>query len=330
MNNVNWIFGNYKKDFLWLHIPGIIAVVISQGFLPARTSFEFLLFAFVAKGFLDSGHVYTTVWRTYFHKTERQRLALYIYLPWLLFFMFFCWVYFDLPLLGVTIIYVTLFHNVRQFLGISKWYQKLNSRYDRISNFFLYANCILPIVVYHFRHLPGRGDLYYSGEMAFFHPDFTLEAWTTTIYFLNIAAWIAFETISLCRREWNRLSSVALPTLIYGTSFMLTSNEAAVIFPLVVSHGTSYLALNSMALTRTQKARFSKSAFAVGTVAVTALIFGATEFLFDDYVGDGSTVLTALVSALFLAPLFCHYIFDAFLWKRSHPESSLIYANPQG
>lgn len=325
---MNWIFGDYKKDFLWLSLPAVLAVIFAHAFLPAQSSMKFLVFAFVAKGLLDSGHVYTTVWRTYFHKPERERLALYYYLPVALFVMFFSWIYFEWPLLGAVIIYVTLFHNMRQFLGISKWYQKLNSQYDRWSNYFLYALCILPFAVYHFRHLPRTGDMYYSGETAFFYPNYTLENYASRIYWLHVFAWLVHEGISFRKQqEWNRLTSVAVPAVVYGTSFLLTSNEAAVIFPLVISHGASYLALNALAMERTQLIRWGKYSLAVGAVFGTALFFGSLEFIFDDFKGDDSSTLTAGISALILTPLFCHYIYDAFLWKRSHPESSLIYAN---
>jgi len=80
-----WIFGSFAADFGWLYLPGtiLLAWVILGGVeaLPAAWLFPLLVMVKV----LDTGHTYTTVWRTYLHPTERRRISLYTALPLALF-----------------------------------------------------------------------------------------------------------------------------------------------------------------------------------------------------------------------------------------------------
>lgn len=323
---MKWIFGNFRTDFFWLCLPGLVGVVIGHGLTPVKGSFGFLLFAFFAKGFLDSGHVYTTLWRTFFHRPERSRLSVYWILPPILFLIFTTWIYFGGVFLAAFVIYSTTFHNIRQFYGISRWYQKLNGRMNIISDYFLYSNCLLPFIVFHFMHLNTSDYLYYSGEAQVFYPDFWWEFFFSWVYAFNLMAWAGFEIFAARKGiQWNRVLSVATPSLIYGTSFLLPSSEASTIFPLVMSHGASYFALNSLAMNKTQP-RFPTLKSALLVVAITALIFGTLEFILDDAVTNITKPENALLGGLFLTPAFCHYIFDMWLWKKSHPESRLVYS----
>jgi hypothetical protein len=81
-------------------------------------------------------------------------------------------------------------------------------------------------------------------------------------------------------------------------------------------------------LHRTQKFRFKNSSVALIIVLVTAMIFGMSESWYEEnlvrIVTGHSAIVTAGVVGLYLIPLFSHYLFDAYIWKRTHRESSLI------
>jgi hypothetical protein len=36
------------------------------------------------------------------------------------------------------------------------------------------------------------------------------------------------------------------------------------------------------------------------------------------------SLLSTVIIGLWLTPLFCHYAFDAWIWKKSHRESALV------
>jgi len=57
-----WIGNTPRLDFLWLYLPGLLAIAASFFLHESSSSLTFLVFAFIAKEFLDSGHVYTTLW----------------------------------------------------------------------------------------------------------------------------------------------------------------------------------------------------------------------------------------------------------------------------
>ena len=125
--------------------------------------------------------------------------------------------------------------------------------------------------------------------------------------------------------EWNRIAGIALPALLYGTSFILGSTATEILLPLVISHGAAYLGLIILALDRTQQKRFTlrQASF---LVIITAFIFGALELGIEEQFEGASGPMLAFATSLTLTPLFCHYYFDAFLWRRDHWEAVQVYA----
>lgn len=326
-----WIFGRPSKDAAWLILPGFLAIAAGwvlggNGRSDIASSTWIAIYAFVALGFLDSGHVYATLWRTYFHRPERQRSSIYFYLPPLLFAGFFAWIYGGIPYLGRLVIYSTLYHNIRQFYGISKWYQKQNRRFDRLSDFFLYFLCLAPVIVAHFR-LDTPWISYYTDHDVLFAPSKSLYDIGLIIYGAGLLVWFIFETERLRRyREWNRMLSLAVPAVIYGSCFLLGRYWLEILLPLVVAHGAAYLGLTSLAVSRTkERFDFRKAAF---YIILTALFFGTLEFDFDRGLPGSPDILTSALLAFYLMALFSHYTFDAYLWKRSHPEAVAVYSQP--
>lgn len=322
---MTWILGSLRKDVLWLYFPGLAALCLSFFVIKPSPSTAFLVYTFVAMQFFDSGHVYTTFWRTYFNPEERRRSKMYLYAPLFFFTFFWAWAYFQVPGLVAFIIYATIFHNVRQFFGIHKWYQRLNNRYHSWADMFLYFNCFMPFLIAHFR----TGPLWsydYSDQDLFRYPDTDIHNALLVVYFVGVASWSACEILSLKKnKEWNRLLSAAFPTVLYGVCFLLGRTAAEVVFPLAVAHGVSYFGLTSLALSRTQK-RFRNLHIGIAVVLLTALVFGSLEGIFEEHYLDLSNAMLSPLVAACLTPLFCHYYFDAFLWKKTHPESKEVYS----
>ena len=308
-------------------MPGLLAIILARIIDSDHQPISYLFFAFVATGVLDAGHVYGTVWRTYLNAKEVRRLRLYLFLPIALFLIFFLWLNFSLPLLGAFVVYATIFHNIRQFFGINKWYQKLNGQFSKASDYFVYLLCFIPFVAFHFRSFPPSEFLYYSDEGTFFHPSHLLLQITFVLYGVVLFSWIVFEFLRLKKYgDWNRSLSVLIPGIIYGFSFISAKNEAEVVFPLVAAHGAAYFALSALALKRTQSYRFSSFTTALIGFSLVAFIFGSIEFEWGDPLTESETPFHDLYMSLFLTPLFCHYIFDMFLWTRHHPESKMVFA----
>jgi hypothetical protein len=214
---------------------------------------------------------------------------------------------------------------MRQFYGINKWYQKQNARADRTADFFLYFLCLMPFVAAHF-----RGDSpwasYYSERDLFFFPSAGLHAFALALYSAGVAAWLGYEFLQRRRgrrTEWNRILALATPAVIYGYCFLIGRTWIEILLPLVVAHGAAYIGLTSLAVSRTRNGFAFKKAFVF--VTLTCLFFGAVEFNFDRGLPPAGDLALSAAMAFYLCALFCHYVFDGFLWKRTHPEAALVY-----
>lgn len=324
-----WILGSFKRESAFIYLPGILSVIIAILFPDlGETS---LIYGLLATALIDSGHVYTTVWRTVFYGEERRSHYLYWAFPLLFFVFFTVWYSSNLPYLWSFVVYSTLYHHVRQVYGFSKWYQALNKRSDKVSDYFLYTLSTLPMIIYHFR--PGAVANYYSDKDLFLYPHETIRNTLLLIYASVFSAWIIFE-MKLWRsgvKEINRILSVAFPAIVYAYCFLIGKTFSQVLFPLLFIHGVSYCAVMSQTLYRTQSKRFSTPMIAMIVVIATAFIFGLSESWFEEnFVGlnDGNASwMTAAIVGMSLTPLYCHYAFDAIIWKRNHRESAMVLKN---
>lgn len=324
-----WILGSARFDLLFLTTPALTGLAIALAFPQlGETS---LVYGFVATAVLDSGHVYTTAWRTYLHGPVFKETLLYWFTPLAFLLLFWTWSFTKLPGLWSFVIYSTLYHHIRQTYGLSKWYQTLNRRSDPLSDRFLYTLSLLPVLMYHFRE--GVIGGYYSNADLFLHPHAAILNALSAIYGLILLAWMGYEIHLYGRgvREPNRLLSVALPALVYGYCFLLGQTFTQVLFPLLITHGSAYIAIMATSLNRTQKERFKTPLVALLVLLLTALVFGLTEsWIEESTLGDeyeGQSLLRSFLIALTLTPLYCHYVFDALIWKKTHPEASAIFSS---
>ncbi len=321
-----WILGTFKKEVIFFFLPALFAIAIAMTF--PHLGDESVIYGLLATALIDSGHVYTTLWRTFLHPEERKSSSIYWVFPLAICLFFFMWYYFQLPYLWSFVVYATLFHHVRQVYGFSKWYQTLNKRQDKISDFFLYSLSFGPILIYHFR--PGAFSNYYSTDDLFLFPDSIIFKTLLYVYSMIAVAWILYERRLWIRgtKELNRLLSVAFPACVYAYCFFVGRTFTQLLFPLLFLHGIAYCAVMGLSLTRTRGGWFSNLTLSLTIVAGTAVVFGLFEsFMEGSIVGDNRKLtgfVPSLIVGLYLTPLFCHYVFDAVIWKKNHRESKLI------
>ncbi len=309
-----------------MYLPGLLAVMVAIYF--PLLGEESLLYGLLAMGVIDSGHVYTTMWRTWLHKEEVVTDKLYILFPIAFFFLFTLWFYFELPYLWAFVVYSTLYHHTRQVYGFSKWYQKLNKRQDPESDRYLYFFAYFPMVIYHFR--PGATANYYTEQDLFLYPQPVLRNFLLYFYLMVALTW-GYREWKLWRsgvREGNRIFSVAFPGAVYAYCFLVGVTVTQVLFPLLFLHGVAYFGVMGQSMSRTQK-RFAREGVAILIVLVTAVIFGlmeswAEENVIETVLGD-RPLLNSVIIGLSLTPLYCHYAFDAMIWKKNHRESHLVF-----
>jgi hypothetical protein len=325
---MRWILGSPLKEFLYIYLPAIIGIMIAVVYPQLGETSVF--YALLAMALIDSGHVYTTFWRTFFYPKEMRSHSRYWIAPVLIFMILSTAFFLEVSWFWKFVVYATLFHHLRQVYGLSRWYQSLNGRQDKVSDFFLYALSLLPMLIYHFRS--GLKAYYYSEADLFFFPNQTLQNLFLVVDLLIFCAWILYE-IRLYKKglsEWNRVLSVAYPTLVYGYCFLVGQTITQVLFPLLFMHGIAYIALMAQTLHRTRQERFTSFTYATFVMVGTAVILGLNESWWEEnqlnFHLSGTTFTQSLMIGLYLTPLFCHYVFDAWIWKKSHHESKMIYA----
>ncbi len=320
-----WIFGNLKRELLFLYLPGLLGVAIAC--LDGQIGETSLLYGLLVTAFMDSGHVYTTFWRTHLNPEERNSSRAYWIAPVVIFGGFASWYAFNLPYLWSFVVYASFHHHLRQAYGFSKWYQYLNNSYRKTSDIFLYLLSCMTLLAYHFRS--GVMANYYGENALLMFPDENILRIVTGAFFGALAAWILWE-IRLWQngvREYNRIMSVASPVLVYSYCFFIGETFTEVIFPFTILHAVSYFGIMGQSLERTQKSRFSSFQIALGIVLGTALIFGLMESAVEEHV-LGSTSFESIVVGLYLTPLFLHYYFDSVIWRKNHREAKAFLEIP--
>lgn len=325
-----WIFGSTRKDLFFLVLPGLLTAGLVHIFHPQGLWDEAL--AFFALAFCDSGHVYTTFWRTYANARERNRTTLYWTVPVLVFLFVAIWAYFNMIGLWTFIIFATVFHNYRQFHGILKWEQKINGDKDPWQARFLLALLILPFALFHFRDI----DMEFVLHGAVLHfPNQIILQFGLVAYGVVLAAWV----LKVLRSTFQGTSSapvtlaVMIPSFLYGISFLVGDTIGEILYPLVVAHGFAYMGLMSLTLKRTEIPWRKEFAWWLVIIIGTAFMFGLLEAQFEDWFlplaekTSAADFTLAFLMGIYLTPLLSHYIYDGWLWKSNHHEAALIYKN---
>jgi len=333
---MTWIFGNARRDFLFLIAPGLLGILLSHWTLShLNADFWLPIFGLIILGMIDSGHVYMTIWRTWLHPEERRSNTLYWVAPLAIFIVLIAWLQLGLPFLWTFTVYATIFHHIRQYYGIQRWYQRLNQQDLTASGYFLYLLTFLPVIAFHFRE--GMHAHYYTDHDIVFYPNPFLRNLFIALDVVCFIAWAIFELRRWRQgfREWNRIGSIFFPAAMYALVFLKGETAAEILFPLVLTHGIGYLGMMSLSLQRSRRQIFTNFMKAMFVLIVTAIAFGVFEFYaelewidIDQNYIHGISLLETILIGFYLTPLFCHYLFDAVIWKGNHREASLVYSLP--
>jgi hypothetical protein len=316
----SYILSKTRYDYAFIILPGLISILLLSLFADFEIPLEILaIFAFY---FSDAGHVYTTIWR-YDHKMKHSRLELLF--PLIGFFLlFFLWAKSELPYLWSLVIYATYLHNLRQIYGISRWYQKVNHKFDaKIGNWLFYLLNVTPFVVFHFRS-DFVADHNYPFSSIFFYTDAFLYQVGLVVYIFAWIAWLAYQF------KQGNMKSSCLPvflfplclSLTYAYSFLIATDLYEIMIPLVISHGIAYMALIE------KSHRVLSGPSIILPIVLTAFFGGFFDFFahdgIEEIIGPGDIKVVAI--SLALAFLFTHYYIDTYIWKSTNSDAKKIYS----
>ncbi len=324
-----WIFGAFSFDFFFLLMPGPFILLASLS--PYQTPAINKLLLFICFATFDSGHVYTTFWRTWLHPQERKRLKVYFWGPIGLITFFTLYLWLGIPYLWSLVLYTTVYHYVRQIQGFYRFYGQGLPLKARWEEYLFIAMILSPFIAFHFNKWEKSFSLYSENDL-FFYP-------SETLYQLTLILILFLQTIWICRQlyHWYHRTLNKSQTL-YQLSFSWFYNglflsglfsPEIILMALVTSHALPYEILITKSLIRTRPFAFMKKVkITIFIVSLTALIGGGTEFFLEAQIIDTSNSYLysplsfpkAFLCALYLTPLFCHFLADALIWRRKHPE----------
>ncbi len=318
-----WILGKSYLDLLFILLPGLFGLLVIKIF-PETNALPFgvaILF-FIVKSLIDSGHVYATLWRTLFSKEELLSSKRYLLTPVILTIVIFLWTILQIPYFQFTLFLTVIWHNVRQYYGIQKWYQKINQRKSRYPDLFFNLLVWIPIVL---------APLNLSN-----YPDnkFPPTIFTVGIYLYGVvvASWIFYEILLLQKgiNEINRVLAMAIPIFLIALTCL---DKFLNPIPFLLAHGVPYIAIMTLSMKKIRPTQFNSLAKSLFLILIVVIIFGTIHgqwYKIVDYSSLFSTdeltsPLKTFILRIPLIPLLCHYYWDGFIWTQKHREAKLIY-----
>ena len=316
MNTLSILGSNLKDIFVFYTLP----ILLILGIYVSPTIWNHPILVFVIYLFIDMGHAYSTVFRTYLRKKEIQKIKYWI-IPIITFIVIFYWAYSGTPYLWSFLLYFTFFHHIRQYYGISAWYAK-KQKYDLSKESkHIYLLTVIPFIIFHFRDVVHTA-LYQENELFLFgdtvYTKFLIFGYL--IYFsIQCFKWTINPQIKMMLKI-----SLLYPVVIHVICFLFFKESFKAFIPLLVMHGISYIALVAYSMKKIQKVSYFK-VLPIILSFVFICVF-AENLLLDDYdvfVAPyllKNNILLSSIASIAVLPNLLHYIFDGFIWKKSNED----------
>lgn len=344
-----WIFGK-QRDLAFLFIPvwacWLIAFLLPQNLLTAELPLWYWVIIVLL---IDVTHVWSTLFRTYLDKQERNNHYLILILApivalcalLLLAFGFRDWFWRILA-------YFALYHFIKQQVGFfalysAKWKVKLPTAKIRFDKVVLYISMLYPIIFWHFNHR----NFNWFVQNDFFEFNNSITAYWPAInglYFLLLISWLASE-ISFVKKKGVSINYgriLWLTTTAFNWYLGIVYFNSDMVFTLtnVVAHGIPYLALVVLYQNHKTKTTQKRKWFWLAPIIIigsTALAY-LEEYGWDVFLNHEKTPLfpnplggfelsdsmQAIALAMLSLPQVTHYILDGFIWKNNAKNPHLI------
>ena len=319
-----WILNSFFKDLTFIITPGLWSLILLL-LIPQGNIFHNALLVLLLT--IDSSHIYSTFWRTIFDKKEFKRSKfLYIISPVIIGILLFLWFYLKIPYFWNFIIYLTVYHQIKQAVGLQKWYSKINSYFEKSSTNIMYLVTIFSFLTFHFRTDSVIINFYSPNDVFIFPNDFLFYI---SLFLLigTICYWAIFEMSNIVQDKFY-LNKFLLMFFFMGVQiwcFLFGSNMIEIILPQLVFHAVSYQA--SLVKSVNNLNRYSNIFFKSLSIIFFSLLigFGANQLenILDP--NPNGRLMESLFLALYMIPTLSHHFWDAFIWKKGHPDWFKIF-----
>lgn len=294
---------------------------------------------------VDVAHVYSTLFRTYFHSEARKKWSFLLFIiPITVFFTLFF-----IHKIGATLFfwrilaYIAAFHFIRQQYGFYKIYdRKFNAPNfkKRIDEVFLYSLMLCPLLYWH-THLPRNFEWFLVGDFI----GLNKHLWTVGLCLQAFITFVYFGSEVYFFRNYfniqkNTLFAATATSWMVGIIYF--NSDFSFTLTNTLSHGIPYIAL-VIGTTYLQKPKkqsgtfmnknyiISSTCFVLITIFILAyleeglwdaLFWHEREILFRPF-SIMNTLANTLGESFWIAilsvPQVTHYFLDAFIWKLRDP-----------
>lgn len=321
--NEQVIFKSRTEDFFKIFAVSIIAFLLSfhSGFLTSP------LVILTTVYLLDGGHVYSTLLEVYADPVELKKG--YVWIVTISSFLLTLAVLALLPdYFFYYIFYFTVFHNMRQGLGVTFLYkqgEKTGQLFYKYSYYFL---TVMPFILFHFRKREMSGQLSESIIRSIDFFQFFPEKNITTMYHYGLvfyALGLFFILLAVYRtKNFRGFLSMTFFSFVYVFAFIFSRNEFQSYILLIFSHAIPYFFLMEKRIAKTHSLAAVKkySLYFVILIFVLGAGFDYRRAAIIDYFFE----VDILIRALVVTPLIAHFIFDAILWKRGNERFKAFLA----
>lgn len=320
------IFSDVQEDLYKIFLPTLIIFLLIF-FTDIMTS---TVFALITIYFLDGGHVYSTLLEVLADPEEVRKKYVWAVLMGSFFLNFFIHFLFT-PYFFTYIFYFTIYHNMRQGLGVTFLYRIGESREARFVKWGYYFLTVMPFILFHMKPPVAHGGLgeaiispinlklYFSaGSLAMAY------SWGSWLYLLGAAALLAFLIL---KKNMRGFYSMVFFGLIYAYAFLFSDNQMKGYALLIFSHAIPYYFLMKKRLELTHKLDLFKR-YAWLFLFMIFLLGAIIDYSQEEIV-DFFSPLESVAMALLTTPLISHFIYDAIIWKRGNERFKIFIDHNQ-
>ena len=339
-----------RFDINFIILPGILSVF----FVIIGNNFDFFshemnpIWWLALVAFLDVGHVWSTLFRTYFHKNASQEFkAELILIPIIAWVLGVISYHLGEHIFWRLMAYLALFHFIKQQIGILKLYLRGREGFwsRDFDVFTLYVLMLVPVIHW---HLNSKSFNWFRPGDFFSIEGGPLEPFFWVIYILTVIMFATKEIFIKEKVNFLKIGHMISTALVWAVGIVAFDNDWSFTLTNIVHHGVPYLALIWVSTCRgNYESSFSLMTKILKKIKRLRIVFFilflfslgyAEEFLWDFFVWhehgslfieSGHWVLSqlelGLIVPILAVPQITHYVLDGQIWKRERKVDGFYF-----
>lgn len=318
-----------QDDFIQFYLPSLIFASLMT--IPNSWNNSIVaVFVFV---FLDIGHAYSTLLRTYLNKSEFAIKPIAI--PILFFLTTFIYNILGLPYFWTIIIFYTFFHHMRQNYGIFKWNCYLEGYKNKFDDINIHLFALIPFILFHAKPIKYQALYHLTEYQPIAIKDFFSYGLIIYSLYFFIISFIFLIKLFKKRITQSTFISFVYPSSLNYLCFLIFENSYQTFIPLLVLHATTYVSLINLSEKVISGGKHD-SLKVWKKIFLLIFFFSLFEKMFTEYFEifidskemKGNFFISLIVS-LSVLPNLMHYYLDSRIWRKDNIEFRRIISHRQ-